>query len=77
MFISVYGRLSVLTGKMSQGLQDTTRARTQIYTDDCVTLRGTPSKYGEDPLLPSAWDVIHGTVAMQAKVFPSAGEIIE
>ena len=39
---SVYGRLSALTGRMSQGLQDTTVVRTQIYTDDpCTTLRGT------------------------------------
>ena len=28
-------------------------------------------------LLPSAWDVIHDTLAMQAKVIPSAGETMK
>ena len=42
---STYGRLVALTGRMGQGLADTTEQRTQIYVDDPATVtRGTPER---------------------------------
>ena len=42
---SVYGRLSALTGRMGQGMFDTTELRTQVYIDDpCSVIRGTPQR---------------------------------
>ena len=42
---SVYGRLSALTGRMGQGMFDTTEVRTQAYIDDpCSVLRGTKER---------------------------------
>ena len=38
---NVFGRLSALTGRMTQALMSSTGARLQIYTDDlCTVLKG-------------------------------------
>ena len=39
---NAFGRLSALTGRMTQALMESTQARMQIYTDDpCAVLKGT------------------------------------
>ena len=42
---NVLGRLSALTGRMTQSLLDPTEARMHIYVDDpCTTIKGTPAR---------------------------------
>ena len=42
---NAFGRLSALTGRMTQGLMSSTGARVQIYTDDpCTVMKGSESE---------------------------------
>ena len=39
---NAFGRLSALSGRMTQAMMESTQARLQIYTDDpCTVLKGT------------------------------------